>query len=111
MEKRQLITRSTTVITIFLILIFASSYIYSYVEGWSYFDSLYFTVVTVTTIGYGDIVPKTVIGKTFTMFFPFIGVALAFYLFSLVGKYVLRQNFEEKIRERLGIDSPKKLRK
>jgi len=83
----------------FLILLAGGTIIYSSVEGWNYLDSLYFTIVTITTIGYGDLFPKTDIGKIFTMFFPFIGIATVFYFFSIIGKYVFRKAFENKIEE------------
>ena len=50
--------------------------VYHLVEKWSWFDSFYFTVVTVATVGYGDFTPQTVLGKTFTMLYIFIGIAL-----------------------------------
>src|SRR4026208_1419463 len=34
-------------------------------EGWSILDSLYVTVQTVTTVGYGDLTPKTTAGRAF----------------------------------------------
>ena len=50
--------------------------VYHYVEGWSWLDSLYFSVVTLTTIGYGDFAPKTDIGKIFTMLYILIGIGM-----------------------------------
>ncbi|CAI8302056.1 MAG: Uncharacterised protein [Flavobacteriales bacterium] len=49
---------------------------YRYIEGWSWLDSLYFSVITLTTIGYGDFSPQTDFGKLFTMAYIIIGVAL-----------------------------------
>lgn len=49
---------------------------YSYLEGWSFIDSLYFSVITLTTIGYGDLSPQTVEGKLFTIFYIFIGIGI-----------------------------------
>jgi potassium channel subfamily K len=37
-------------------------------------DALYFTVVTLTTVGYGDLEPQTPGGRVFTAFFLFLGV-------------------------------------
>ena len=49
---------------------------YRYLEDWSWLDSLYFSVITLTTIGYGDFSPKTTLGKLFTMGYIIIGVSL-----------------------------------
>jgi voltage-gated potassium channel Kch len=48
---------------------------YHFVEGWSLIDSLYFTVITLTTIGYGDLHPTTDLSKLFTIAFVLSGVS------------------------------------
>jgi voltage-gated potassium channel len=62
------------------LLILAGTISYHFIEDWSLFDSLYFTIVTLTTIGYGDLTPKTDDGKLFTMVFALVGVFTLFYL-------------------------------
>ncbi|MGG0184835.1 potassium channel family protein [Bacillus rhizoplanae] len=49
---------------------------YSTVEKMRVIDALYFSVVTLTTVGYGDFSPKTDFGKLFTIFYIFIGLGL-----------------------------------
>lgn len=98
-NKMELFKRFCLGLTIFLIILPGGTYAYSYLEGWDYLDSLYFTVVTVTTIGYGDLVPQTDAGKIFTMIFPFIGIAMAFYFFSIIGNHVFKKTFESKLKE------------
>jgi voltage-gated potassium channel len=48
-------------------------------EGWSLFDSLYATVITLSTIGYGDFVPRTPAGKLFTIGLVLCGVFTLFF--------------------------------
>lgn len=49
---------------------------YHYTESLTWLDALYFSTITLTTIGYGDIVPKTEIGKLFTIFYVLFGVGI-----------------------------------
>ncbi|MBK9212618.1 MAG: two pore domain potassium channel family protein [Saprospiraceae bacterium] len=59
--------------TIVLIL---GTVVFHYVEGWRWLDSLYFCVITLTTIGYGDFTPRTDLGKIFNIFYIIIGLGL-----------------------------------
>lgn len=59
-----------------LVLIAIGTVFYHYVEHLNWLDSLYFTVVTLATVGYGDITPKTDAGKVFTIFYIIIGISI-----------------------------------
>jgi|APFre7841882724_1041349.scaffolds.fasta_scaffold63324_2 hypothetical protein len=50
--------------------------VYHWLEGWSLFDALYFSVVTLATVGYGDLVPTTPLAKLFTIFYVLNGVSI-----------------------------------
>jgi hypothetical protein len=65
---------------------------YSQVEGWRLLDALYFTVITLTTIGYGDFAPKTDAGKIFTIFYIFVGLGLISGFIVLVGERTKNRN-------------------
>lgn len=86
-------------VCLFLILVFGGAYIFSLVEGWSYLDSLYFSAVTATTVGYGDFVPVTVFGKMFAIFFAFATIGLAFYFFTLTGRYFFAKGVKRELIE------------
>lgn len=47
---------------------------YHHVEHWSVVDCVYYAMVIVTTVGYGDVIPVTEAGKAFTIFFAFYGI-------------------------------------
>jgi len=55
------------------------------VEGWSLVDSLYFCVITMATIGYGDLAPTSPLSKLFTVGFVILGIGL---FATFVGKVV-----------------------
>ncbi len=50
--------------------------VYHFVEKFSWIDAYYFSVVTLATVGYGDLTPHTPFGKIFTTFYIFIGVGI-----------------------------------
>lgn len=56
---------------------------YHFVEGWNMLDSVYFCVITLATIGYGDYAPKTDLGKLFTIFYAFAGIGVLAFYFQL----------------------------
>ena len=87
------------VLVIFFFGIVGGTFIYQNVEGWSFLDALYFVIVTVTTIGYGDISPHTPAGKIFTMFFAFFGVATALYIFSHVSSSLFKKHINSKMSQ------------
>ena len=54
----------------------SGSIVYHIVEKLSWLNAYYFSVVTLATVGYGDITPHTDFGKLFTTFYIFIGVGI-----------------------------------
>lgn len=53
--------------------------VFHLVEGWSILDSLYVTVQTLTTVGYGDVTPRTALGRAFATGFMMVGVGVVLY--------------------------------
>lgn len=50
--------------------------VYHFLEDLSWFDSLYFSIITLSTVGYGDFSPQTMGGKLFTMVYVIIGIGI-----------------------------------
>ena len=59
-----------------LILVVTGTIFFSWIENWSILDSLYFSIVTLTTVGYGDFSPTTTVGKLFAIFYMIFGLSL-----------------------------------
>jgi voltage-gated potassium channel len=53
--------------------------VFHLLEGWSILDSLYVTAQTVTTVGFGDITPRTALGRAFATVFMIFGVGVVLY--------------------------------
>jgi hypothetical protein len=82
---------------------------YCIVEHWSFVDSLYFCVTTLTTVGFGNPAPSTDLGKLFTVFFVLSGVGMFLAVINAVGKAAVRAQldspkFTSKVRRRGGQD-------
>lgn len=60
------------------ITLLGGAFFYHFVEEWSWLDSFYFSVITLTTVGYGDMAPQTDIGKVFTMVYLITGIGIIF---------------------------------
>lgn len=57
-------------------LIVVGTFVYSGIEGWSLVDSLYFSVIAVTTVGFGDLSPTTDGSKLFTVLYVLTGIGI-----------------------------------
>jgi potassium channel subfamily K len=59
------------------------------VEKWSLIDALYFSVVTFTTVGYGDVCPNTCASKLFTMVFGLLGISMLGAAIGTIGSNLI----------------------
>jgi voltage-gated potassium channel Kch len=84
------VKRDVVLAFIFLFVVYSASIaFYHNIEGWNYLDAAYFTTVTITTIGFGDVIPKTDAGKIFTIVLAFVGISIGFFLIASLNS--LRQ--------------------
>jgi len=74
-----------TITLLILVMVIATIY-YNYTEHWGIIDSVYFTVKTATTVGYGDVVPTHTGSKIFTIFFMIISTGLTLYSVGLLAQ-------------------------
>ena len=71
--------RIRLVFTAVLVAIALGTLTFHLIEGWSILDSLYVTVQTVTTVGFGDITPRTALGRAFATVLMVLGVGIVLY--------------------------------
>jgi len=71
---------------------------YMLIEHWSVLDAFYMSVITISTVGFGEVKPLSPGGRLFTIGLIVTGVGSAIYLFSVIGELVV----EGRLREFLG---------
>jgi voltage-gated potassium channel Kch len=59
------------------------------VEGWGIVDAFYFAVVSMATVGYGDLSPETALGKLITIGFLLVGIGIFVLTVSAIAEAVL----------------------
>ena len=88
------------------ILLFAGAMGYHFLEGWSFFDSIYMTVITVTTVGFSEVHQLSNTGKMFTLGLIISGVFFYGIVINHIFKIFLEKRFqalmyEQKLFERI----------
>lgn len=58
-------------------------------EQWGILESIYWTIVTITTVGYGDVTPHTELGKIFSIFLMVVGIGSILYVLTVVGRNIV----------------------
>lgn len=71
---------------------------YMVIEEWQLLDALYMTVITITTVGYGEIRQVSEPGRIFTIFIIFAGMGILGYTFGMVAQAMV----EFQVRSILG---------
>jgi len=102
-------TRIKIALIILLAIILTGTLGFHLIEGWSFVDSFYLCMATLSTVGYGDFVPVSIPGKIFAVFIIVVGVGMMFYTLVLLAetfiegrlRYLLGGGKLEKLIEKL----------
>jgi voltage-gated potassium channel len=73
---------------------------YVLIEGWGLWDAFYMTVITITTVGYGEVHPLSRAGQVFTVAILLSGVGSFFYAFTLFMALLAEGQLVERVERR-----------
>lgn len=79
-----------------LFMLASGTLFYTHIEHWRVLDAFYFCVVTLVTVGYGDITPQTDLGKIFTIFYVILGVGIVFGLITILAHHAVNDIKKDK---------------
>ena len=86
--------KALTVLGMLILIIAGGTVFFHHVEGWSWLDSYFFTVVTLSTVGYGNLVPATAAGKIGTTVFILVGLGIFAVAIQQFGSFAMRKREE-----------------
>ncbi|WP_208354131.1 potassium channel family protein [Pseudaestuariivita rosea] len=94
-----------TLVSSLVTIIVIGTVFFHLVEGWSILDAYFFTVVTLSTVGYGSLVPSTAIGKIGTTILIFVGIGIFAVAIQQFGHFTIRRRSEARRILRSGSDA------
>ncbi|MCB9139639.1 MAG: potassium channel protein [Caldilineaceae bacterium] len=92
--------RILTILLMLVALMGLGSAGYMLIEGWPLLDALFMTVITLSTVGYGQVHPLSITGEYFTIFLIVLGVGGAAYTFSAFTNYIVAGELQGVLRKR-----------
>jgi len=87
-----------------VVLLVTGTIFYWRFEDWTLLDSLYFSVITLTTVGYGDLAPSSAPTKVFTIFYVLLGLGILVSFLGRVAGHAVEARMERQDKKR-GSDS------
>jgi voltage-gated potassium channel len=92
--------RLKRIAALFLLALLVGTTGYVLLEGYSPLDAAYMTVITLTTVGFGEIRPLSIPGRVFTIAVILAGGGVAAFLFSTIAEYIIAGELAGTLRQR-----------
>ncbi len=93
--------RHLYIILVLIALLTIGTFGYSYLENWNIHDSLYMTVITLTTTGFGEVHKLSYAGRNLTMFLLIVGMGTVAYSISVIMSDLLSINFLDRRNKKM----------
>ena len=87
-----------TAITLLVALLFIGVVGFKIMSNYTWIDAIYMTVITITTVGYGEVHPLDAEAKIFTVFLILTSVVIVGYAITVITEYILSKNDIEELK-------------
>jgi voltage-gated potassium channel len=104
--RRRKINKIKYAIGIIMLIVIIGIVGYMMLEGFSFFDALYMTVITISTVGFQEVHPMDTAGKLFTLFLIVSGLGIFLYSVSIIATSIIEgelQQYFKNYRTKSGI--------
>ncbi|MBQ0786726.1 MAG: NAD-binding protein [Oceanihabitans sp.] len=93
-------TRIYTAVSLLVILLFVGVLGFKLLSHYSWIDAFYMTVITITTVGFGEVQPLDPVSKIFTIFLILTSIIIVGYALSVITEYILSKNNLEELKQK-----------
>lgn len=93
-------TKIYTAVFLLVVILLIGVFGYVMISGYSVIDALYMTVITMTTVGFGEVVPLDDQSKIFTIFLILASVVIVGYALSIITEYILSKDHIEELKHK-----------
>lgn len=82
--------RGAQMLAVLVLILLVGTFGFHFIEGWSLFDSLYMSVVTLSTVGYQETHPLSTEGRVFVLLYVLGGLGITLFALAQLGEAILR---------------------
>lgn len=93
-------TKIYTAISLLVFLLLAGVIGFRFLSHYSWIDAFYMTVITITTVGFGEVQPLDQVSKIFTIFLILTSIVIVGYALSVITEYILSKNDLEELKQK-----------
>lgn len=89
-----------TAITLLILLLIVGVFGFRFMSNYTWVDALYMTVITITTVGFGEVQPLDDVSKIFTIFLILTSVIILGYALTIITEFILSKNNIEELKQK-----------
>ena len=93
-------TKIYTAVTLLVVLLCIGVIGFRLLSNYSWIDAVYMTVITITTVGFGEVNPLDTTAKIFTVFLILSSVIIVGYAIKIITEYILSKNDVEELKQK-----------